>query len=130
MTLKLSEIGEKLKVEKIIRVKLDVLISSDEMGRWTDIEEVMVGIGKHWSGWVDVTADLFDLSPPRHLASSTGSAEYWGKTGLEMMGGPCGFPIAIGETKIRAFDQAARDAIAGVLRKFAEGYIESDPFAE
>ena len=133
MTLKLSEIGEKLKVEKIIRVKLDVLISSDEMGRWTDIEEVMVGIGKHWSGWVDVTADLFDLSPLRHLASSTGSAEYWGKTGLEIMGastGCCGFPIAIGETKIRAFDQAARDAIAGVLRKFAEGYIESDPFAE
>ena len=133
MTLKLFEIGEKLKVEKIIRVKLDVLISSDEMGRWTDIEEVMGGIGKHWRGWVDVTADLFDLSPPRHVASSTGSAEYWGKTGLEGMGGGtgcCVFPIAIGETKIRAFDQAARAAIAGVLWKSAEGYIESDPFAE
>jgi hypothetical protein len=44
--------------------------------------------------------------------------------------GCCVFPIAIGETKIRAFDQAARDAIAGVLWKSAEGYMESDPFAE
>lgn len=137
MSRKLSEIGKKLKVEKIIRVKLDVLISTDEMGTWTEDSTVCLlesgGIGKHWSGWVDVTADLFDLSPPRHVASYTGSDEYWGRTGLGGAGGTGGclpFPIALGETKIRALDQAAREAIAGVLGEPTEDQRDTDPIGE
>jgi hypothetical protein len=126
----LIEIGSRLKVKKIIRVRLDVLLSGGEMVRWSEGTDGGAGgfgaggYGKHWSGWVDVTADLFDLSPPRHVTYDRGSAEYYGKMGLGIAGGVAStgfcclpFPYAVGTTEARALGQATREAISGVLNQ-------------
>ena len=130
MSQELIEIGNRLKVKKIIRVKLEVLISGNETVRWVEGIDGgsgaagIGGIGKHWKGYVYVTADLFDLSQPRYVTYDRGSDEYWGKMGLGTcfafgggMGGCLPFPYASGETKIRALDQATREAISGVLNQ-------------
>jgi len=124
------EIGNRLKVKKIIRVKLDVLISGNETVRWAEGIDGgsggagAAGVGKHWRGWVDVTADLFDLSPPRYVTYDRGSAEYSGKIGLGIAGaggsggfGCVPFPYAVGTTEARALGQATREAISGVLNQ-------------
>jgi hypothetical protein len=130
MSQELIEIGSRLKVKKIIRLKVDVLISGNEWTRWfrgiNDSSGAVGagGKGKHWRGWVDVTADLFDLSPPRHVTYDIGSAEYWGKIGYGLVGAGGGsggaclpFPYAIGTTKTKALGQATRQAISGVLNQ-------------
>ena len=126
----LIEIGNRLKVKKIIRVKVDVLISGNEMIRWAEGIDGgsggvgAAGVGKHWRGWISVTADLFDLSPPRHVTYDRGSAEYSGKIGLGIVGGVAStgfcclpFPYAVGTTQAKALGQATRQAIYGVLNQ-------------
>lgn len=130
MSQELIEIGSRLEVKKIISVKVDVLISGNETARWAEGIDGgsggagAAGVGKHWRGWVSVTADLFDLSPPRHVTYDRGSAEYSGKIGLGVvgafsggMGGCIPFPYAVGTTKTRALGQATREAISGVLNQ-------------
>jgi len=126
----LIEIGNRLKVKKIIRVKVDILISANEWASWfKGIKDSSGGVGvggkgKHWRGWVDVRADLFDLSPPRHVTYDIGSAEYWGKIGYGLVGAGGNsavaclpFPYAVGTTQARALGQATREAISGVLNQ-------------
>jgi hypothetical protein len=141
MSQELIEIGNRLKVKKIIRVKLEVLISGNETVRWVEGIDGgsgaagIAGIGKHWKGYVYVTADLFDLSQPRYVTYDRGSDEYWGKMGVGScfafgsgMGGCLPFPYASGETKIRALDQATREAISGVVNQSTgqKPFIEED----
>ena len=85
-------------------------------------------------GWVDVSADLFGMSPPRLIEYKRGQKEFWGKTkvGCLPLYGFCFLPYfyAVGTTEARALDQAARQAIAGVLKKPTEDHIDSDPVGE
>jgi len=56
----LAEMSKRLEVGKIIRVKVEIIMIFPV---YTDIWNVGVGAifgrGKHWRGWVDVSADLF-----------------------------------------------------------------------
>jgi hypothetical protein len=127
---KLIEIGNKLKVKQIIRVKVDVLISGIETVRWTEGISGggggagAAGIGKHWRGWVSVEADLFDLSQPRYVTYDRWSSVYSGKIGLGIAGAGGGmgfgcvpFPYATGSTQARALGRATGEAISGVLNQ-------------
>jgi hypothetical protein len=126
----LIEIGSRLKVKQIIRVKVDVLISGIETVRWAESIDGgsggagAAGVGKHWRGWVYVEADLFDLSQPRYVTYDTWSAGYSGKIGLGIAGAGGGmgfgclpFPYAVGSTQARALGRATREAISGVLNQ-------------
>jgi len=126
---KLIEIGNRLKVKKIIRVQVDGVMSGNETVRWSKSSSDIgaAGMGKHWRGWVDVEADLFDLSQPQYVTYDRGSAEYSGKIGLGIAGGASGmgfcclpFPYAVGTTQARALGQATREAISGVLNQSTE----------
>jgi hypothetical protein len=127
---KLIEIGNKLKVKQIVRVKVDVLISGIETVRWTKSIDGggggagAAGVGKHWRGWVYVEADLFDLSQPRYVTYDRWSSEYSGKIGLGIAGAGGGmgfgclpFPYATGSTQARALGRATGEAISGVLNQ-------------
>jgi len=126
----LIEIGNRLKVEKIIRVKVGGVMSGVETVRWAEGIDGgsgsagAAGIGKHWRGWVDVEADLFDLSQPRYVTYDRGSAEYSGKIGWGIAGGAGSggfgclpFPYAVGTTQARALGRATGEAISGVLNQ-------------
>jgi len=45
-------------------------------------------------------------------------------------GGCLPFPYVSGETRIRALDQAAREAIVGVLKEPTEDTLDPDPVGE
>lgn len=135
---KLAEIGERLNLRRIIRIKTEIIITSEESGSWRDLnaDRFIFGIRKNWNGRADVIAELYDLSRQEMIGSQRGSAEFWGKEGvgcIPVVGGyPCCclFPYAVGMNKMHAIDQAAREAIAGVLDLPIENHIDSDPVGE
>jgi hypothetical protein len=132
---RLAEMSKRLEVGKIIRVKVEILNPPAHTANWKDPTGITGGEGKHWSGWVDVSADLFGMSPPRLIEYKRVQKEFWGKAGagcLVLLPFPCiiPFPYAVGTTAIRALDQAAREAIAGVLEESTEDHRDTDPVGE
>lgn len=136
-TKKITEIGERLNLRRIIRVKTEILITSEKSGPWMDAggDAIGFGIRKNWNGWADVIVELYDLSRQEMIGRQRESAEFWGKEGIGCIAGGSGgggccclFPYAVGKTKIHAIDRAARDAIAGVLEMPTENHIDSDNF--
>jgi len=128
---RLAEMSKRLEVGKIIRVKVEIIMIFPV---YTDIWNVGVGAifgrGKHWRGWVDVSADLFGMSLPRLIEYKRGQKEFWGKIGVGCLVQCIPFPYTVGTTKIHALDQAAREAIAGVLKKPTEDHIDTNPVGE
>jgi hypothetical protein len=111
---RLAEMSKRLEAGKIIRVKVEILKTPAYTDYWGN--PAISGRDKHWEGWVDVSADLFDMSPPRLIEHKREQEEFWGRMGVG--GLDCLiFPYAVGTTDARALDQAAREAIAGVLKK-------------
>ncbi len=84
---KLSEISKRLEVGKIIRVKVQFLRPQayEKERRPKSVWEKP----KLWKGWVDVSADLFNISPPQLIATETKEKEFYGETGMGWNGGFC-----------------------------------------
>ena len=126
---KLAEISKRLKVGKIIRVKVEILrphAYEKERRPKSPTSEP-----KYWSGWVDVSPDLFDTSPPQLIDTKTNHKEFRGETGVRVelvavWPVPVIYPYdTYKRNEGRALAQAAHGAIAGVLRKrTSDGWIE------
>jgi len=120
---KLSEISKRLEVGKIIRVKVQFL--RPQAYEKERKPKSLRDNPKQWKGWVDVSADLFTISPPRLIAIETKEKEFWGETGVKWEGGAIAFiPVVIPvyydtykKFEGRALAEAAHGAIAGLLRK-------------
>ncbi len=127
---RLAEISGRLEVEKIIRVKVDIIAPP---AYWVD-GWGGGGLGKEWRGWFDVSADLFGMSPPRLIEWERMQERFGGKTGVNCLPiwGPCILPLpySFGTTGDRALDKAVREVIAGLLKKPTEDNIDSDPVGE
>jgi len=126
--------SKRLEVGKIIRVKVEIMNPPAYAANWYS-SRITLDIRKQWRGWVDVSTDLFGMSPPRLIEYKRGQKEFWGKAGagcLVLLPFPCiiPFPYAVGTTAIRALDQAAREAIAGVLEESTEDHRDTDPVGE
>jgi len=56
-----------------------------------------VGVGKDWSGWVDVSVDLFGISPPRLIEYKRGQEEFGARrewnVWLSLFLAPVSFPF-------------------------------------
>lgn len=125
---KLAEMSTTPKVAKVIRVKVAILRPRayiEELG-----EKGFTYTRKQWSGWVDVTADLFRISPPQLIATKASQSQCWGETGVNgaYVAGPVCLLVPY-DTYRRSerlgLAQAAQGAIAGVLRKrTSDGWIE------
>ena len=124
---KLAEISNRLEVRKFIRVKVQIMrphAYEKERRPKGPFSEF-----KQCSGWVDVSADLFGISPPQQMATKTNHKESWGETGWS---GGCVGPVPVmvpydtyKRSEGRALGQAAHGAIAGVLNKLAgDGWTE------
>jgi hypothetical protein len=120
---KLSEISKRLEVGKIIRVKVQFL--RPQAYEKERKPKSLTDNPKLWKGWVDVSADLFNISPPRLIATKTKEKEFSGETGVTCLGGciafiPVFIPVPYDTYKKfegRALAEAAHGAIAGLLRK-------------
>ena len=128
---RLAEMSKRLEVEKIIRVKVEIMMIFPS---YTDIWGVGVGAiagrGKHWRGSVDVSADLFGMSPPRLIEYIRGQKEFYGKIGMGCLVQCIPFPYTVGTTKIYALDRAVREAISLVLEEPTEDNVDTDPVGE
>ncbi len=120
---KLSEISKRLGVGKIIRVKVQFL--RPEAYEKERRPKSLSDNPKQWRGWVDVSADLFNISPPRLIATKTKEIEFGGETGVKLEGGvivciPIFIPVSYDTYKKfegRALVEGAHGAIASLLRK-------------
>jgi len=120
---KLSEISKRLGVGKIIRVKVQFL--RPEAYEKERRPKSLSDNPKQWRGWVDVSADLFNISPPRLIATKTKEIEFRGETGVKLEGGvivciPIFIPVSYDTYKKfegRALVEGAHGAIASLLRK-------------
>jgi len=128
---KLSEISKKLEAGKIIRVKVQFL--RPQAYEKERKPKSLRDNPKQWRGWVDVSADLFNISPPRLIATATKDKEFRGETGVTCVGGciafiPVFIPVYYDTYKKfegRALAEAAHGAVAGLLRKRrGDGWIE------
>ena len=110
---RLAETSRRLEVVKIIRVKVEIM-NPHFYSDWKSRE---------YEGWVDVSADLFGTSL-RFVEHKRVQKKYWGKSevGCLPLDWWCWLPFfySVGTTEIRALDQAAREAISGVLNISSE----------
>ena len=126
---RLAEMSKRLEVGKIIRVKVEIL--NPPAKTFKGFEKGDASTGKEWSGWVDVSADLFGMAPPKLITIRRGQKEFWGETAVVCL--PvyaCLFlPVyyAVGTSRARALDQAAREAIVGVLKEPTEDTVGTGP---
>ena len=117
---RLAETSRRLEVVKIIRVKVEIMNPYYYKKRKANIVSWNY---KEYVGWVDVSVDLFGTSPPRFVEHKRVQKKYWGKSDMGCAGGgQCAWPYfySVGTTKIRALDEAAREAISGVLNISSE----------
>ena len=128
---KLAEMSKRLEVRKIIRVKVEILRPHAYMEKQNP--RSLTNRPKHWSGWADVSADLLGISPPQLIVTRTNHKRSWGETGVsDVTMGPLVGPICLAwpydaykRSERRALAQAAKEAIAGVLKKSTwDGWIE------
>jgi len=120
---KLSEISKRLGAGKIIRVKVQFL--RPQAYEKERKPKSITDKPKLWKGWVDVSADLFNISPPRLIATKTKEKEFSGETGVTGVGGciafiPVFIPVPYDTYKKfegRALAEAAHGAISGLLRQ-------------
>jgi len=128
---KLAEMSKRLEVGKIIRVKVEIL--RPQAYEKERRPESPFSKTKQWSGWVDVSAELFNISPPQLIATETNHKEFWGETGVGwgvcvvgLVPVPVMYPYdSYKRSEGRALAQAAHGAIAGLLRKrTGDGWTE------
>lgn len=120
---KLSEISKRLGVGKIIRVKVRFL--RPQAYEKERKPKSLSDNPKQWKGWVDVSADLFNILPPQLIATETKEKEFRGETGVTCVGGciafiPVFIPVPYDTYKKfegRALAEAAHGAIAALLRQ-------------
>ena len=117
---RLAETSRRLEVVKIIRVKVEIMNPYYYKKRKANIVSWNY---KEYVGWVDVSVDLFGTSPPRFVEHKRVQKKYWGQSemGCAASSG-CALPFyySVGTTEIRALDEAAREAISGVLNISSE----------
>jgi hypothetical protein len=118
---KVSEIFKRLEVGKIIRVKVQIMHPHGYGRARSPGSPIAMSQPIYWQGWVDVSVELFSVSPPQLIATGYNHKEFWGETGwasgwVALV--PVIFPY---ETYERpegiALTQAAHEAIAEVLTK-------------
>jgi hypothetical protein len=127
---RLAEMSQKLGVEKIIRVQVEITDSPASNTKWGYRGGALVGRGDHWRGWVFVSAALFGMSPRQLIATRGSEKEFWGKTGLGCLFQCIPFPYAVGTTEARALDQAVREAISQLLKEITEGHSDENGWIE
>ena len=127
---RLAEMSQRLGVEKIIRVQVEIMDSPAPDTRWGYRGGALVGWGDHWRGWVFVSAALFGMSPRQLIAARGSVKEFWGKIGVGCLIQCIPFPYTVGKTEARALDQAAREAIPQLLKEITEGHSDEDGWIE
>jgi len=126
---KVSEISKRLEVGKIIRVKVQIMHPHGYGRARSPGSPIPMSQRIYWQGWVDVSVELFSVSPPQLIATGYNHKEFWGETGwafgwVALV--PVMYPYdSYKRSEGRALAQAAHGAIAGLLRKSTgDGWTE------
>jgi hypothetical protein len=104
-----AELERKLGVSQVVRVRIVVA------GKVVEVEGDSSVVAGGWDGLVNLTAELWSLTPPYPVAQGTGKAEFWGRIGIIGSQGS-GAPFALGTTFGRAVDHAMRQALTQLFQ--------------
>jgi hypothetical protein len=113
----LKEIGLALDVDRLVRVRVQLLLEEDTL---TDVADVTQS---SWRGQAKVSAELLALSPVAALARGEGQDRLWGDVGVAGAGGygaAIVVPYALGRGLGKSLDTAARQALAELLTAMGE----------